>query len=189
MVIYSLDHSFEFKHSCEDCFCNFFPSRTPHESLPLQKGAFRQFFRLVTSQVCNSLLSFILSPIHSTPNPLVNVFNPFNPVSSTFICFHPLFVGRSPSGIQIIRPRTPWAWSQTQRSPGSSSVTSSVRKELSWFKHPKTSLVSRFKSVGFYCVELFRVLPVWCQWCQCEFIRAKRWRIQRRRKLTDRMRR
>ena len=29
----------------------FVVSRTPHESLPLKKGAFRQFFRLVTSQV------------------------------------------------------------------------------------------------------------------------------------------
>merc|ERR1711974_63029 len=38
--------------------------RTPHESLPLKKGAFRQFFRLVTSQVS------IWYANHSTPNPL-----------------------------------------------------------------------------------------------------------------------
>lgn len=38
--------------------------RTPHESLPLQKGAFRQFFRLVTSQVS------LWYSDHSTPNPL-----------------------------------------------------------------------------------------------------------------------
>jgi len=38
--------------------------RTPHESLPLQKGAFRQFFRLVTSQVS------LWYADHSTPNPL-----------------------------------------------------------------------------------------------------------------------
>jgi len=38
--------------------------RTPHESLPLKKGAFRQFFRLVTSQVS------LWYADHSTPNPL-----------------------------------------------------------------------------------------------------------------------
>jgi len=38
--------------------------RTPHESLPLKKGAFRQFFRLVTSQVG------LWFADHSTPNPL-----------------------------------------------------------------------------------------------------------------------
>merc|ERR1712107_790288 len=39
-------------------------SRTPHESLPLKTGAFRQFFRLVTSQVS------LWYADHSTPNPL-----------------------------------------------------------------------------------------------------------------------
>jgi hypothetical protein len=38
--------------------------RTPHESLPLKKGAFRQFFRLVTSQVS------LWYADHSTSNPL-----------------------------------------------------------------------------------------------------------------------
>ena len=38
--------------------------RTPHESLPLKEGAYRQFFRLVTSQV-----SFWYKD-HSTPNPM-----------------------------------------------------------------------------------------------------------------------
>jgi len=38
--------------------------RTPHESLPLSKGGYRQFFRLVTSKV-----SF-WNRDHSTPNPL-----------------------------------------------------------------------------------------------------------------------
>jgi len=38
--------------------------RTPHESLPLKTGAFRQFFRLVTSQVS------LWYADHSTPNPL-----------------------------------------------------------------------------------------------------------------------
>jgi len=38
--------------------------RTPHESLPLKKGAFRQFFRLVTSQVS------LWYADHSTANPL-----------------------------------------------------------------------------------------------------------------------
>ena len=39
-------------------------SRTPHESLPLPEGAYRQFFRLVTSQV-----SFWYKD-HSTANPM-----------------------------------------------------------------------------------------------------------------------
>ena len=38
--------------------------RTPHESLPIKEGAFRQFFRLVTSQVS------LWYADHSTPNPL-----------------------------------------------------------------------------------------------------------------------
>jgi len=38
--------------------------RTPHQSLPLKKGAFRQFFRLVTSQVS------LWYADHSTSNPL-----------------------------------------------------------------------------------------------------------------------
>jgi len=46
--------------------------RTPHESLPLKKGAFRQFFRLVTSQVVNPCcysfevpgLALVRRPLH-----------------------------------------------------------------------------------------------------------------------------
>ncbi|CAK4744617.1 unnamed protein product, partial [Aphanomyces euteiches] len=38
--------------------------RTPHESLPLKKTQYRQFFRLVTSQVSHWYAD------HSTPNPL-----------------------------------------------------------------------------------------------------------------------
>ena len=38
--------------------------RTPHESLPLQERTFRQFFRLVTSEVS------VWYKDHSTPNPL-----------------------------------------------------------------------------------------------------------------------
>ena len=37
---------------------------TPHESLPLKKGTYRQYFRLVTSQVS------VWYADHSTPNPL-----------------------------------------------------------------------------------------------------------------------
>ena len=59
-------------------FATFLLFRTPHESLPLKKGAFRQFFRLVTSQVViNSLfISLFASKVslwyadHSTANPL-----------------------------------------------------------------------------------------------------------------------
>ena len=59
-------------------FTTFLLFRTPHESLPLKKGAFRQFFRLVTSQVViNSLFIYLLGSKvslwyadHSTPNPL-----------------------------------------------------------------------------------------------------------------------
>ena len=39
-------------------------SRTPHESLPLETSGYRQFFRLVTSQVS------LWYRDHSTPNPL-----------------------------------------------------------------------------------------------------------------------
>ena len=38
--------------------------RTPHESLPLPKGTYRQYFRLVTSDVN------VWYSKHSTPNPL-----------------------------------------------------------------------------------------------------------------------
>ena len=44
--------------------------RTPHESLPLSEGGFRQFFRLVTSEVT------LWYKEHSTPNPLGVVPDP-----------------------------------------------------------------------------------------------------------------
>lgn len=47
-----------------------FTDRTPHEALPLQEGMYRQFFRLVTSQVSLWYVD------HSTKNPLGIVPNP-----------------------------------------------------------------------------------------------------------------
>jgi len=47
-----------------------FTDRTPHESVPLKQAAFRQFFRLVTSQVS------LWYSDHSTPNPLGVVPDP-----------------------------------------------------------------------------------------------------------------
>jgi hypothetical protein len=44
--------------------------RTPHESMPLKQGTYRQFFRLVTHQVS------LWFEDHSTPNPLGVVPNP-----------------------------------------------------------------------------------------------------------------
>jgi hypothetical protein len=60
---------------------------TPHESLPMPKRAYRQFFRLVTSDVG------MWYAAHSTPNPLGVV-----PPERTKIVTHDKFTGKESHG-------------------------------------------------------------------------------------------